>query len=1146
MAITTETSQEPIPGYRILERIGAGGYGEVWKAEAPGGLVKALKFVYGRLEEDRAAREMKSLERIKDVRHPFLLSLERIEVADGRLIIVTELAEGSLKDRYDQCRSEGRGGIGREELLTYMRDAADVLDFMHERHSLQHLDIKPENLLLVGGRIKVADFGLVKKLQDVTASLLGGLTPLYAPPELFEGEPSSRSDQYSLAIVYLEMLTGSLPFAGRSAGQLAKQHLHAAPKLGALPATEQAAVRRALAKRPEDRFPSCREFVEALVASPESAQSNAAGVGGTSSDGGMVTEVQPARRVSRSLQHGSTPRTSRTEAGCVRKRVPRVIEGVCRDERPIEVPAQVPLLRPTIWIGLGGAGSRIVATLRDQLGSVLGINDEIPCWQTLFVDTDVNELSRIVGSASPGGTEIDRAIAMPLRRPQEYKEGAANPARWLSRRWLYHIPKVPATAGLRPLGCLAFTDHRGEFEERLGAVIEYARRTASLEASGEKTGFELSDGPVQVYLVAGIGGGTGGGMLVEVANAVNEVFVQFGCAGECRGVLIHASPRSPQERELAIVSSYAALTEIHHAQRAPEGVRPFVELRLQSLGDGLLPTEFESGLLSVAEQLTMEVTTAAGRFKYEAQAADADADTESSACMLRASGMHAIGARHGDLIERSAKRLAGQLVELWLTGETPEPVQEASIRERVTCTSVPTSSTRFGGALAPALVDWVAERCQEIQLEPADILTRIDSWCQSALSEPVADFIVQETARMQPEVASRAAWREWYSEVATLLTRLLGADDADADLSLSKDLGVLDPVLEKRRHEYVDESVGPLVAKVMQASVSPEFRVAGAHLLVQHFRQEVRQAADTMRNSLQQVEAHLKQHRESIDLLLADELPSKGRGKAKGSREESPLPKFQQWAALRWEQFRITHAIELFASVDSLLAEAYDELGNVSRELRLIHDSVDPPSIDDDGWPEEPFDVAACAEIAERASELVARLDDAVGTALEELGVEGSWVDLIRDGTSARTVLPECLLGQAAKLVQEIVAQCDIVAHAAPNDSNELGTHLQQWFELAGETAEQWGGVRRRFLMVPDPAQVGPWLEAYYAAENNLPSILKGLPAEVVLGVEVGQVPIARAAVSIIEARSDRVDYAYRLFTRSDIEYEPLPDESEP
>ena len=133
----------------------------------------------------------------------------------------------------------------REELLDHLRDAADALDYMSERFSLQHLDIKPENLLIVGGRVKVADFGLVKDVQEATISLMGGLTPMYAAPEVFHGHPSLHSDQYSLAIVYQEMLTGTLPFPGRHPGQLAAQHQQIAPRLMSLPPEDRAAVARA-------------------------------------------------------------------------------------------------------------------------------------------------------------------------------------------------------------------------------------------------------------------------------------------------------------------------------------------------------------------------------------------------------------------------------------------------------------------------------------------------------------------------------------------------------------------------------------------------------------------------------------------------------------------------------------------------------------------------------------------------------------------------------------------------------------------------------------------------------------------------------------------------------------------------------------
>src|SRR5262245_10580424 len=93
MAFTPAQGAEPIPGDQLIEKLGSGGFGEVWKANAPGELTKAIKIVFGNFEDQRAEQELKALRRIKQVRHPFLLSLERIEILDGQLIIVTELAD---------------------------------------------------------------------------------------------------------------------------------------------------------------------------------------------------------------------------------------------------------------------------------------------------------------------------------------------------------------------------------------------------------------------------------------------------------------------------------------------------------------------------------------------------------------------------------------------------------------------------------------------------------------------------------------------------------------------------------------------------------------------------------------------------------------------------------------------------------------------------------------------------------------------------------------------------------------------------------------------------------------------------------------------------------------------------------------------
>jgi serine/threonine protein kinase len=266
---------EPLPGYRLLEPLGKGGFGEVWKCEAPGGLVKAIKFVPGRGGHlgdatNGAAQELRALQHVKSIRHPFLLSMDRVEVVNGDLLIVMELADSSLQDLLEDYQRKGQPGIPRDELLGYLREAAEVLDLMNQEHKLQHLDVKPRNLFLVSRHVKVADFGLVNSVAEMTggqpSSLhLGAITPIYAAPESFLGKVSPASDQYSLAVAYHEMLTGKLPFSGKNFRQLAMQHMQALPDLGALPEDDRPAVARALAKEAKDRFSSCGAFVQALV-----------------------------------------------------------------------------------------------------------------------------------------------------------------------------------------------------------------------------------------------------------------------------------------------------------------------------------------------------------------------------------------------------------------------------------------------------------------------------------------------------------------------------------------------------------------------------------------------------------------------------------------------------------------------------------------------------------------------------------------------------------------------------------------------------------------------------------------------------------------------------------------------------------------
>ncbi len=259
--------------YRIQRELGQGGMAVVYLAHD----LKHQRPVAIKVLRPEIARALGAARFLNEIRttaglaHPHILPLHDSGEAGGLLYYVMPFVSGeSLRQRLDRD-----GPLPVPDALRITREVADALGYAHQRQII-HRDIKPENILLADGHAFVADFGIARALRGTkdarltrTGTSIG--TPAYMSPEQAFGESSvdARSDLYSLACVVYEMVTGHTPWTGQTAeAVLVARFTTSAPRLPDsrpdLPATLGDALQRALARDPDDRFPSAAEFLAAL------------------------------------------------------------------------------------------------------------------------------------------------------------------------------------------------------------------------------------------------------------------------------------------------------------------------------------------------------------------------------------------------------------------------------------------------------------------------------------------------------------------------------------------------------------------------------------------------------------------------------------------------------------------------------------------------------------------------------------------------------------------------------------------------------------------------------------------------------------------------------------------------------------------
>jgi len=267
-------SAAPLPDrYEVLRHIANGGMGGVWEArDEVLGRTVAVKVLAAHLAEDpnsveRFQREARAAASVSS--HPHVATVYDIGENDGRPFIVMEhFSGGTVADRLRSDRP-----VEVSEALAWLGAAASALDVAHEE-GIVHRDVKPANLLLDDrGKLAMGDFGIARLAYDQTVTATGQVlgTAAYISPEQASGDSATpASDRYALGVVAYELLCCRRPFGGEHFAAQARQHIEAEPPAptalnSRLPPAVDPILRRALAKDPQERWPTATAFVDALT-----------------------------------------------------------------------------------------------------------------------------------------------------------------------------------------------------------------------------------------------------------------------------------------------------------------------------------------------------------------------------------------------------------------------------------------------------------------------------------------------------------------------------------------------------------------------------------------------------------------------------------------------------------------------------------------------------------------------------------------------------------------------------------------------------------------------------------------------------------------------------------------------------------------
>lgn len=809
--------------------------------------------------------------------------------------------------------------------------------------------------------------------------MTGGVTPVYAAPETFDGWVSRYSDQYSLGIVYQELLTGERPFAGNNVRNLILLHLEADPDVSPLPKRDQPIIHRALSKKPDARYPSCLELVEALIeASPEDRPNHSSATVISPSEGvesealsaltlptplaksnEPITETPPPTPSSK--LHIPRPTVARNAAKTATQGQLRPSTSGLRSGPPIEPDGS---LAPSLIIGLGGFGIKVLAQIAEDIRDRFGSLEALPLIRLLGIDTNPEILKEYQAASSEDqrGFSANNIMVLGLQRPSYYfkpVDGKPNVADWLSQEMLYRIPRNLRPSGARAFGRLALVDNYRSVKKRLIAELDACTDRTGLEQALLSTRMQLWTEQPRVYLVSSSCGGSGSGMIFDLGYLLKHILKKRSCPEStvtaalltpgmesARDSRLGSSQNSSKSSPLALGNTCATLTELHYysssksqflanysKQDAPvydEG-KPFEHCYLLPLPPEGKKEETKESIQLVSELLSRQVVTALGRALHRNPTESTEDPVTGPT--FQTFGIFRLLFPRIQIVKRVANRLCERMLERWMT---KDPSQA-----RPAVTDFLENQWKYSKDLtAENFIETLQSKSESILGKEAE----------AALNSALLPLIRKQagssdaaTGRRAHELTTAHMETEDILQVIRAVEQLVGKPEA----SSGEQPGLLERAIQEAS-ESISVRWGQKLAELPVKLIErPAFRLAGAEESIRQIVQRIEhllQSQEPLCNELTQkaTTAHSR-----IRSFLAQLRAEKARPQGQGLLLSDLIELLRCYGKWRYQSLILGQVTRTFISLRGHLNDELREIGFCRARLGELreHFAVEPNAV---------------------------------------------------------------------------------------------------------------------------------------------------------------------------------------------------------